>query len=195
MLVVDADGCRLWELYHATPRAGGGWAIMAAATWDLSSNALRPDSWTSTDAAGFPILPLLLRADEASSGEIRHALRFTVPSTHSSYLWPARHQAGSSSPADLPPMGLLLRLKASYPIPPTYSTQAKAMLGALKRYGMYLADNGSAIYVQGEPSAAWGDAIFGELGALRTADFEAVDLSSLAGRPGFDADSARVPPP
>jgi hypothetical protein len=142
-----------------------------------------------------PSHPLLLRADEASSGEIRHALRFTVPSTHSSYLWPARHQAGSSSPADLPPMGLLLRLRASFAIPAGWSTQSKAIARALQTYGMYLADNGSAIYVQGEPSAAWSDSIWSEVQSLRTADLEAVDLSSIAGRTGFDPDSARVPPP
>lgn len=194
LLVVDADTCRLWELYHCYARGGGGWDIWGAASWDLTTSALRTDGWTSADAAGFPILPLLLRADEASSGEIRHALRFTLPSTHASYVWPARHQAGSATPADLPPMGQLFRLKGSYAIPATHSTQSKAILQALQRYGMYLADNGSALYVQGEPSAAWSDAIWSEVQALRTADFEAVDLSSIAARPGFDPDSARVPP-
>jgi len=194
LLVVDSDACRLWELYHAW-RSGSGWGSWGAASWDLSTSALRPDGWTSADAAGFPILPLLLRADEASSGAIRHALRFTLPATRNTHVWPARHMASSSSAADLPPMGQLFRLKSSYVIPASYSTQSKAILRALQRYGMYLADNGSALYVQGEPSAAWSDTIFGEVQSVRTGDFEAVDLSSVAARPGFDPDSARVPPP
>jgi len=194
LLVVDASACRLWELYHAY-RSASGWGSWGSASWDLSTSALRPADWTSADAAGFPILPLLLRADEATSGEIRHALRFTLPSTRSSYVWPARHQAGSGTATDLPPMGQLFRLKASYVIPATYSTQSKAILRALQRYGMYLADNGSALYVQGEPSAAWSDTLFSEVQAVRTGDLEAVDLSSVATRPGFDQGSARVPPP
>ncbi|MBI5067519.1 MAG: hypothetical protein HZB56_04710 [Deltaproteobacteria bacterium] len=194
LLVVDADACRLWELYHFY-RSTGGWGSWGAASWDLSSNALRTDGWTSSDAAGFPVLPLLLRADEASSGEIRHALRFTLPSTRSSHVWPARHHAGSGTAPDLAPMGQLFRLKSSFVIPATYSAQSKAILRALQRYGMYLADNGSALYVQGEPSAAWSDAIWSEVQTVRTADLEAVDLSSIAGRTGFDAGSARVPPP
>jgi len=194
LLVVDSDACRLWELYHAW-RGGSGWGSWGAASWDLTTSSLRPAGWTSSDAAGFPILPLLLRADEASSGEIRHALRFTVPSTRNTYVWPARHMASRNSAVDLPPMGQLFRLKASYAVPASYSTQSKAILLALKTYGMYLADNGSAIYVQGEPSAAWSDTIFGEVQSVRTADLEAVDLSSVAARSGFDPDSARVPPP
>jgi len=194
LLIVDGDACRLWELYHSY-RSSGSWGSWGAASWDLSSSALRPRGWTSSDAAGFPILPLLLRADEAASGEIRHALRFTLPSTRSSYVWPARHQAGSGTAADLAPMGQLFRLKASYTIPAGFSTQSKAILRALQRYGMYLADNGSALYVQGEPSAAWSDTIFGQVQAVQTGDLEAVDLSSIAARTGFDPDSARVPPP
>jgi hypothetical protein len=197
LLLLDADTCRLWELYHATPSAAGGWDVLSTASFDLGSSALRPAGWTSADAAGFPILPLLLRADEAASGTIRHALRVTIPSglIRSEYTWPARHRTGSNGSASLPPMGQLFRLKASYPIPAGVSTQARAILQALKTYGMYLADGGSAWYVQGEPSAAWDDAIFSEVGQVATSDLEAVDLSPFQARAGWSPDSARVPPP
>lgn len=198
LLVVDADACRLWELYHLVPGPGGSWSALSAATWDLGSSALRPAGWTSADAAGFPILPLLLRADEAASGEIRHALRVTIPSAEirAAYTWPARHRTtNGTGAASLPEMGQLFRLKAGYPIPAGASVQSRAILRALQTYGMYLADGGSTWYVQGEPSAAWDDAILAEVQSVRTADLEAVDLAPIRARPGWDADSARVPPP
>jgi hypothetical protein len=197
VLVVDADRCRLWEGYHATPRAGGGWDLLSSASWDLASNALRPAGLTSADAAGFPVLPLLLRASEAQSGTIRHALRFTLPNARirDGYAWPARHRIGAVTSPTAPLMGQLFRLKASYVIPSGFSVQSKAILQAMKTYGMYLADAGSTWYVQGEPSAAWDPAIFSEVQTVRTADLEAVDLGSITIRSGFDVDSARVPPP
>jgi hypothetical protein len=195
LLVVDADTCRLWELYHATPSAAGGWDVLSTATFDLGSDALRPAGWTSADAAGFPILPLLLRADEAASGTIRHALRVTLPRIRAAYTWPARHLTGTSTSASLPPMGQLFRIKASYAIPAGVSSQTRAILQALKTYGMYLADGGSTWYVQGEPSAAWDSAIFDEVRAVTSADIEAVDLTPLTLRAGWSVNSARVPPP
>ncbi|MFT3916659.1 MAG: hypothetical protein QM704_22040 [Anaeromyxobacteraceae bacterium] len=198
LLVVDADACRLWEAYHVYPRAGGGWDLFGIATFDLASNALRPRGWTSADAAGFPILPLLLRADEAASGEIRHALRFTIPSDQIrvAYTWPARHlTSNGTGSASLPPMGQPFRLKASFAIPAGWSTQSRAIAQAMKTYGLYLADGGSALYVQGEPSAAWDDRIFGEVQSIPSSAFEAVDLGPWTARAGFDPDSARVPPP
>jgi hypothetical protein len=198
VLVVDADACRLWEAYHAYPSALGGWDVFGTATWDLASSALRPAGWTSADAAGFPILPLLLRADEASAGEIRHALRFTIPSDRIriGYTWPARHLTsnGTTSSA-LPEMGQLFRLKASFAIPAGFSVQSRAILQAMKTYGLYLADGGSAMYVQGEPSAAWDEAILDEVQSVRSEAFEAVDLAPVRARSGWDPDSARVPPP
>jgi len=197
LLVVDADACRLWEAYHVYPRAQGGWDLYGIATFDLASNALRPDGWTSADAAGFPILPLLLRADEASSGAIRHALRFTIPSNRIriAYTWPARHlTSNGSDAASQPPMGQLFRLKAGFAVPAGWSVQSRAIAQAMKTYGLYLADGGSAMYVQGEPSAAWDDAIFEEVQAIPSSAFEAVDLGPWRARPGFDPDSARVPP-
>ncbi len=198
LLLLDSGECRLWELYHVYPDGSGGWVQYGAASWDLRSNDLRPADWTSADAAGFPILPLLLRADEASTGAIRHALRFTIPSSmiRPRYTWPARHLTTNGQDLDtLPDMGQLFRLKASYAIPAAARPQARAILQALKTYGMYLADGGSAWFVTGEPSAAWEDATFSVVQAVRGDQFEAVDLAPIRARAGWRADSARVPPP
>lgn len=197
LLVVDADACRLWELYHVFPDGSGGWDIYGSATWDLASSALRPSGWTSADAAGFPILPLLLRADEASAGAIRHALRFTIPSSkiRPRFTWPARHLTTNGQDVDtLPDMGQLFRLKAGYAIPATAGPQARAILQALKTYGMYLADGGSAWFVTGEPGP-WADETFSTVQAVRGDQFEAVDLAPIRARATWSADSARVPPP
>jgi hypothetical protein len=197
LLILDQDQCRLWELYHAYPDASSGWDIFGSASWDLRSNALRPAGWTSSDAAGFPITPLLLKEAEAASGVIKHPMRFTISSSHirTSYVWPARHLTGNGTASiNLPPMGQLFRLKASYVIPAGDSVQAKAILQALKTYGMYIADGGSNLYVQGEPNAAWDANVFSQLHAVQTSDFEAVDITAITSRPGFDVNSAAVPP-
>ena len=196
ILVLDSDTCRLWETYHSYPDGSGGWNIFGSATWDLRSNALRTAGWTSADAAGFPILPLLLKADEASSGTIKHALRFTITSSkiRASYVWPARHLTGNTTSTASPPMGQLFRLKASYAIPANFNTQARAILQAMKTYGMYIADGGSDWYVQGEPSAAWQDTTISQVQQVSASQFEAVDLSPIMARAGFDANSATVPP-
>jgi len=198
MLIVDSDTCRLWELYHCYPSDAHGWDVFGSATFDLKSNALRPAGWTSADAAGFPILPLLLLASEASSGEIKHALRFTINSgsIRKEYVWPARHLTNNgTTSSSLPPMGQLFRLKASYQIPSSYGTQSRAILQALKTYGMYIADGGSAMYVQGEPSANWQDSTFSQVQSVGSSQFEAVDISTIMNRTGFDPNSAAVPSP
>ena len=196
ILLLDADTCSLWELYHAYPDPKGGWDIFGSAYFDLKSNALRPEGWTSADAAGFPIMPLLLRADEASSGSIRHALRFTIDSSkiRTEYTWPARHLTNNGTgAASLPPMGQAFRIKSSYVIPTQFNSQSRAILQALKTYGMYLADGGSSMYIQGEPSASWEDDTFSQVQSVSSSEFEAVDLSPIAARAGFDPDSAAVP--
>src|SRR6478735_8773089 len=140
LLLLDADSCSLWELYHVYPDPKGGWDIFGSAYFDLKSNALRPAGWTSADAAGFPIMPLLLKADEASSGAIHHALRFTIDSSkiRTAYVWPARHLTGNGTgSASLPPMGQAFRIKSSYVIPSKFNTQSRAIIQALKTYGMY----------------------------------------------------------
>ena len=196
ILMLDSDNCRLWEAYHAYTGTNGVWNIFGSASFDLRSNALRPADWTSADAAGFPILPLLLRADEASTGVIKHALRFTILSStiRGSYTWPGRHKTGNSTNAAHPQMGQLFRLKSSYVIPANYSVQSKAILQALKTYGLYLADGGSRLYIQGEPSSSWSSAIFSEVQSVPSAMFEAVDLAPIRMRAGFDANSGAVPP-
>ena len=196
ILLLDADTCRLWETYHSYPDPKGGWDIFGAAFFDLKSNALRPADWTSADAAGFPILPLLLRADEASSGTIKHALRFTIDSEkiRNEYTWPARHlTTNGTTSMTLPPMGQAFRIKSSYAIPASFNTQSRAILQALKTYGLYLADGGSSLYIQGEPSASWEDGTFEQVQSVSSAQFEAVDLSQISKRAGFDPNSASVP--
>jgi hypothetical protein len=196
LLLLDADACRLWELYHAYPHPGGGWDIFGSASFDLRSNALRPAGWTSADAAGFPILPLLLRAEEASTGTISHALRFTIDSDkiRTTYIWPARHLTSNGTGSQsLPPMGQLFRIKSSYAIPAAFNLQARAILQAMKTYGMYIADGGSPMYVQGAPSASWADDTFSQVQSVSSSAFEAVDVSAIMTRAGFDPDSAAVP--
>ena len=127
---------------------GRAWLAGSGATWDLRSNALRPAGWTSADAAGLPILPGLVRYDEVAAGAIKHALRFTTNRTRTTYMYPARHEAGESNASSLPPMGLRVRLKATYDTS-RFSPQARVIAEALKRYGMILADNGSPWYVTG----------------------------------------------
>ena len=176
-ILVDKSACRLYELYdlHHTTR---GWTAGSGAVWSMRSNHLRPAGWTSADAAGLPIFPGLARWDEVARGVIDHALRFTAPRTRRAYVYPARHYASSSNDPSLPPMGLRVRLKASVNIA-TFPRQARVVLGALQRYGMILADNGSPWYVSGAPNRRWSNDDLHTLGRLTGADFEVVDTSSL----------------
>jgi len=179
VLVVDSSACKLYELYDAHPLdAGRSWRAGSGATWDLRSNRLRTKGWTSADAAGLPILPGLARYDEVAQGAIRHALRFTAPRTRTSFVWPARHQAGSSSDPSLPPMGLRVRLKGGASLrglPP----QARVIAIAMKRYGLMLADNGSPWYVTGAPHPRWDNDQLHALDRLSGRDFEVVDGAAL----------------
>jgi hypothetical protein len=173
-IVVDRDSCRLYELFGAERRAGGRrWHAGSGATWDLRSNRLRPRGWTSADAAGLPILPGLARVDEVRGGSIDHALRFTVERTRAAFVAPARHFASSLSDPDLPPMGLRLRLRASFDVS-GFPRQARVVLVALQRYGMILADNGSDLYVSGSPSPLWNDDALHTLHRVPGAAFEVV---------------------
>jgi hypothetical protein len=177
LLSWDTESCRLYEIFD-TSTSGGSWFGGSGAIWDLRSNALRPDGWTSADAAGLPILPGLARYPEVSAGAILHALRFTAPRTCSNHIYPARHDAGSYSCSTHPPMGLRLRLKASVDIS-GYGPQARVILTALKQYGMLLADNGSAWYVTGAPHASWDDDDLHGLGGIHGSDFEVVDTTNF----------------
>ena len=177
-LIVDRSTCRLYELY-ALQRTASGWSAGSGAIFDLRSNRLRPAGWTSADAAGLPILPGLARWEgDASTGTIRHALRFTAERTRRAYVYPARHYASSSTDPSLPPMGLRVRLKASVDIS-KLPRQARIVAQALKTYGMILADNGSSWYVSGAPSPHWSNEQLHALGALHGSDFEVVDTSKL----------------
>jgi hypothetical protein len=178
VLVVDRDRCRLYELFYAFPEDDGSWRADSGAVFDLGSNALRPETWTSADAAGLPILPGLVRFEEVAAGEIRHALRFTAPQTRRAFVWPARHFASSLTGSRYPPMGQRFRLRADFDVS-GFSPRNRVILTALKRYGMMLADNGSAWFLSGVPDERWDNDQLRELRQVRGADFEAVDVSSL----------------
>jgi hypothetical protein len=178
VLVVDRDACTLYELFYAWPQPDGSWQAGSGAVFDLSSHALRPDGWTSADAAGLPILPGLVRYDEVAAGEIHHALRFTAPQTRRAYVWPARHYASDLTHTQYPPMGQRFRLKAGFDIS-GFSPHAQIILRALQKYGMILADNGSAWYISGAPDERWDNDVLHELHQVHGSDFEAVDVSAL----------------
>jgi hypothetical protein len=172
VLVVQRGTCRLYELFGAR-RVAGGWEADSGARFNLRTGALRPRGWTSADAAGLPIAPGLARADEARAGAIRHALRVTVPRSGRAYRAPARHFASSSDDPGLPPMGLRLRLKASYPIG-GFRGQARVILTALRRYGLIVADNGSPWFVSGTADRRWDDDELDQLKRVPGSAFEAV---------------------
>ena len=171
-LIVDRNACRLYELYALYPKSHG-WRAGSGAIWNLRSNRLRPAGWTSADAAGLPILPGLARYDEVRRGVIDHALRFTVQRTRRAYVFPARHFASGSSDPSLPPMGIRVRLKASFDVG-GYPRQARIVLVALKRYGMLVADNGSSWYITGAPDPHWSNDQLHTLGRVKGSDFEVV---------------------
>jgi hypothetical protein len=172
VIVVDTDTKRLYELYRAF-KAPGGWRADSGATWDLTSNAVRPKYWTSADAAGLPIFPGLVRYEEIGKGEITHAIRFTVQQTQKGFIYPARHFASNSDDASLPPMGLRLRLKASVDIA-VFSATNQIILQALKKYGLIVADNGADWFLSGSPDSRWDDEDLAQLGQIKGSDFEVV---------------------
>jgi hypothetical protein len=176
-LLIDRNACQLYEL-GGLQRGSGRWHAWAGATWNLRSNHVRPAGWTSADAAGLPIFSGLARYDEARRGVIDHALRFTVKRTRRAYVYPARHYASSLTDPNLPPMGLRVRLKASFDVRP-FPRQARIVLIALKRYGMLVADNGSDWYITGAPSPGWSNDQLHTLGRVKGSDFEVVDTSKL----------------
>ncbi len=183
VIVVQEGSCTLYELFDARQQADGSWQAFGGAMFDLKSNALRPDGWTSADAAGLPILPGLVRYEEIAAGAIHHALRFTAQRTPETYVWPARHEAGSTTNPDVPPLGQRFRLKAEVDIA-GFSPTNQIILKALKTYGMFLADNGSDWFLSGTPDDRWDNDDLRELQErLHGRDFEAVDSSSLMANP------------
>jgi len=178
VLVLDGDRCRLYEMWDSWPQPDGSWSAGSGATFDLLSNALRPEGWTSADAAGLPVLPGLVRYEEVASGEIRHAIRFTASRTRRAFVWPARHFASSRTDPDLPPMGQRFRLKSSFDLT-AYPPDLRVLLVAMQRYGLILADNGSDWYISGVPDERWDNDRLRLLRSVTGADFEAVDSSGL----------------
>jgi hypothetical protein len=177
-LLVDRSRCKLFELY-ALRKENGRWTAGSGATWSLERPRLRPSGWTSADAAGLPILPLLARYPEVKRGRITHALRMTVSQTRRAFVFPARHFASSETDPALPRMGERLRLKASVDIS-GLPRQARIVAQAMKEYGLIVADNGSDWYVSGAPDTHWDNDALHALGALEGRDFEVLDASSLA---------------
>jgi hypothetical protein len=185
VLVIDRDNNRLYELYRAFVNAEGSWNADCGAVFHLDSNAVRPTAqpgWTSADAAGLPIFPGLAKYEEAALGPggVRHALRFTVQRSRRAYVPPATHFASSNTSTSLAPMGMRVRLKASYAIPAGFSTETRALLTAMKAYGMIVADNGSNWYVSGAPDDRWNnDKLVSELAQVKGSDFEVVRMDGL----------------
>src|SRR5581483_2543124 len=178
VLVLDKGGCWLYELYNAHVKSDGSWSADSAALWDLLSNEMRPYGWTSADAAGLPIFPGLVRYDEVASGVVRHAFRFTLPTTREAFVLPATHWASSNTSLDAPPMGMRLRLKASFDIS-GFSKMNQTILTAMKKYGIILADNGSGIYVSGAPDNRWNNDDLDAMKSLTASDFEVVWMGTI----------------
>jgi hypothetical protein len=178
VIVVDTSAWKLYELYDAHPiNSGASWHAGSGAIFDLASNALRPAGWTSADAAGLPIFPGLVRYDEAAEQHaINHALRFTCPTTRNSYIAPARHAASSNSSTTLPPMGMRVRLRANFDTT-GFTPTVRAMLRAMMKYGMFVADNGSGWYVSGAPDPRWNDDEIAALGRVPSSAFDVIKMT------------------
>src|SRR6058998_364756 len=177
VLVLEKDGCWLYELYKATLKSGK-WSADATAIWDMTVNEQRPYTWTSADAAGLPIFPGLARYDEVAAGTINHALRFTVPTTQRAYVLPATHWASTTTDPNAPPMGLRLRLKASFNIS-GYPADDQVILTAMKKYGLILADNGSGIFISGVPDDRWNNTNLNLLKSITASNFEVVQMGTI----------------
>jgi hypothetical protein len=185
VLVLDNSNCFLYELYNSSSNGNGSWNADSAAVWDLLGDEQRPWTWTSADAAGLPIFPGLARYDEVAAGQIKHALRFTLPSSRAAATPPASHWAGNSSSSLAAPMGMRLRLKSSFNVS-TFPADVQVILNGLKKYGMILADNGSAMYISGAPDSRWNNDDLHDLGQVTASDFEVVQMSPVY-------DSSNVP--
>jgi hypothetical protein len=177
VLVLDKDNALLYETWDSH-YLGPGWHCGSGAIFDLKSNRLRPDYWTSADAAGLPILPGLVRYDEVAAGQLNHAIRFTVQSTQRAFIHPATHYASTNTDPNAPPMGLRIRLKAGYDIS-RYTGAARVVLAAMKKYGMILADNGSDWFFTGATDSRWNDTDLNQLKAVPGSAFEVVASGAI----------------
>ena len=183
VIVIDRDRWKLYEMFDAHPtNSGASWNAKSGAVFDLNSNAMRPEGWTSADAAGLPILPGLVRYDEVfEQREIRHALRFTVPRSRRAYVFPARHYASGNTDPNLPPMGMRVRLRSTVDIS-KYSPAIQVILRALKKYGMFVADNGGGWFLSGAPDPRWSDDELGMLKTIHGRDFEVIKMGTIVTR-------------
>jgi len=177
VLVLDNGGCWLYELYQAKIE-NGAWYASSTAVWDMTINEQRPYTWTSADAAGLPVFAGLVRYDEVAAGAIHHAVRFTVPTTQEAFTPPASHWASSTTDPNAPPMGMRLRLKASFDIS-GFSAANQVILTALKQYGMILADNGSAIYITGMPDSHWNNNDLSALEGISASNFDVILMGAV----------------
>jgi len=179
LIVIDTFNLKLYELFAANRTSDNNWTAGSGAVFDLTSNALRPDYWTSADAAGLPVFPGLVRYDEVvEKGVINHALRFTVRNTRNAFIHPATHAASNSTNENYPPMGMRVRLKAGFDIT-GFSPHVQVILKALKKYGMFVADNGSNWYITGAPDSRWDDDELGELKTIQGKNFEVVKSGTV----------------
>src|SRR5580704_11864076 len=178
VLALDRDNCWLYELYSSYPQKNGTWNAASAAVWDLLNDEQRPYTWTSADAAGLPVFAGLARYDEMASGQIQHALRFTLQYSRQAFTPPASHWAPTSTNALAAPMGMRLRLKTNYDIS-SFPPQAKVILAALKQYGMIMADNGSSMYVSGDPDNRWSNDDLGSLKQVPASAFEVILMDPI----------------
>jgi hypothetical protein len=188
VIVVDRTACVLYELFYSFPNGDNSWSASSGARYDLRSNALRPNGWTSADAAGLPIYPGLVLYDEVASGTITHAIRFTAPQTQKAHVWPARHNASDITSQSYPPMGQRFRLKQSFDIS-GYPQHVRVILQAFKEYGLILADNGSPWYISGAPDERWDNDVLHAWDDIPGSAFEAVDVSGLMIDPNSGAAS------
>ena len=179
VLVVDTLNRKLYELFNAVKNKDNSWTAGSGAVFDLTSNQLRPDHWTSADAAGLPIFHGLARYEEVIvKGEINHALRFTVQNTRNAFVHPATHGASDKTDTNLPSMGMRVRLKANFDIS-SFSKNIQVILKALKKYGMFVADNGSNWYISGAPDPRWDDDELGQLKTIAGSNFEVVKMGTI----------------
>ena len=178
VLVLDRDNCWLYEIGNSYLQSDGTWQAGAGAVWDLLNNNSRPATWTSADAAGLPIFPELIRYDEVASGQINHALRFTLQRSRAAFVPPASHWAANSSDPNAAPMGMRMRLKADFDIS-SFPPQAKVILAALKSYGMIMADNGSNMYLIGAPDDRWNNDDLHSLRSVPASAFEVVQMPAV----------------
>lgn len=188
VLVLDNNNCFLYEMYNASVNSDGSWNADSTAVWDLLGNEQRPYTWTSADAAGLPIFPGLVRYDEVAAGKIQHAFRFTLPHTRAAFTPPASHLAANSSDPTAPPMGMRLRLKSSYDIS-GFSSNVQTILTAMKKYGLILADNGSALYVTGVSDSRWSTEL-DQLKTVPSSAFEVLQISPVYTNSSYPTGSA-----